>query len=373
MKCIYCGNEIRKESKEHIILASLGGDLYSTNLICKTCNNNFSNSEYENIDENLSKEFVLFINMLNIKNDNNRKVPTIKPFATIDGRPISLKPGGIPEYSKVMINHKNEKIQIISSDRGKSEEMITNLLKQHDGEIIIENKEEGEIFIKKPLERLFTMDTNTFRAISKALLNFSYYIKRDEKKEIINDTSILKNITEFIKYKTFSSNTCCGFDGINITNKFLDFENLSHKLYLFGNQKKRIIFGYYIIFGCISFSCILSNGYNEKDFGFYYETSPLIKSNKFTEIDLDKSFDDKFIIQYAEYQNIHQEKMGERLKELLKHSEYHSQNKIIMDKINTYLNENENDFYNNIQIPTIRNKHCQNIMKIKTDYNTMTT
>ena len=114
MNCYICNKILNQNnsSKEHIILNSIGGCLYSRNLICKTCNSELG----EGIDKELSNQLSCIANMLDIKRDRG-KPQNIKVIDEDGGEIYKLKPGGIPQMGKPSVkinNSSNGEIEIVT-------------------------------------------------------------------------------------------------------------------------------------------------------------------------------------------------------------------------------------------------------------------
>ena len=83
-KCVYCGNEIIKESKEHIIQNALGRLYESTDICCEGCNNVISRK----IDKGFTTTFNGILSkipdMVKTNNKNSKTMYTGK--ALFDGK-----------------------------------------------------------------------------------------------------------------------------------------------------------------------------------------------------------------------------------------------------------------------------------------------
>lgn len=103
-KCVYCGNEITEESKEHIIQNALGGLYESTDICCKECNNNACSK----IDEKFTSIFNAIISKIpNMKKTNNKNSsPKCTGKALCEGKvyDVIIKNGKVvacPTLSKI--------------------------------------------------------------------------------------------------------------------------------------------------------------------------------------------------------------------------------------------------------------------------------
>jgi hypothetical protein len=91
--CIFCENELTKDTKpEHILLNSLGGRKTTTRVDCSVCNGTFGST----IDDEVGKQVAVLRNMLQLDSGTGRAPPmlrNIKSGANI----INLTNEGTPE------------------------------------------------------------------------------------------------------------------------------------------------------------------------------------------------------------------------------------------------------------------------------------
>ncbi len=321
MKCIYCKNEIIELSEEHIILASFGSNLSSKKLICRDCNNFFSRSDSGDIDKKLSYQFDFFKNFLDIRNARGKNPPTLRNVQEIDGLKYSSLPGGKLSLSKVKrITKDNSSINIHTPNLESTKEQIKHLKRQFGDKLELSTAKSIKFYPDDKMK--FTISfggKEVLKAVNKALFNFIYYIKRDKSISIITNEDSLNDARCYIRFDTPSKNVYSSVDNVNISNNYLDNKTLCNRLYIFGDNSKKLLFGYYIVFGNISFSSVLSNTYDEDDFGFFYEESPFNKYKKFSPIGLDKHFSYEITKNFQKNFNLHSKEFHNRIGNLVRY------------------------------------------------------
>lgn len=134
-KCVYCGDEISKESKEHVIQNAIGGLLESGDICCDSCNKFIS----KYIDAPFTKTFNPIIGEITnfAKTNNTKSSPSYSGCAVLDNKiyNVIIKNGKIvscPELSAKLKqnNISNLDWQIVSYDFNiENKSFITGLSK----------------------------------------------------------------------------------------------------------------------------------------------------------------------------------------------------------------------------------------------------
>ena len=118
--CVYCGNEIVKRSKEHIIQNAIGGLYESEDICCDKCNEFLS----QNIDEPFTKTFNCLTSRINnfTKTNNKKSAPVYTGTAMYMGKiyEVQIKKGkivGCPYLCRKLKKNINEiPLTLISYD-----------------------------------------------------------------------------------------------------------------------------------------------------------------------------------------------------------------------------------------------------------------
>ncbi len=119
-RCVYCGNEIAKESKEHIIQNALGGLYESTDICCGECNNIIS----KKIDIGFTKTFNGILSKIPdlVKTNNKKSKPMYTGKALFDGKiyDVMIKSGKVVSCPQLNKEKKckisNDEFSIIAYD-----------------------------------------------------------------------------------------------------------------------------------------------------------------------------------------------------------------------------------------------------------------
>lgn len=213
LKCIYCNEEIIKESKEHIIHNALGGTLKSTCICCDKCNNILSKQDSE-----FSQMFnPIIMHLPNFQKENNY------------GSSVTINAEIIFEQKKYNAIVKNKKITSIPELQRE---------KKQDIERFSDIDSYQFEFFKITNSKIFK---NGFRKIA-----FNYAIDIFRKKNISTDI-LIKNITiikdDKNKVKTIDFNqgvlpfyTETWFETIIDLND----KEVFHNLILFTDNKKKL-------------------------------------------------------------------------------------------------------------------------------------
>lgn len=122
-----CGNQITKEnsSREHIINNSVGGNLVSSELLCKKCNSEFGDT----IDAELSGQLAEISALLGVNRDRGAAEPRIKMISSsgeIKEVGLKLKP-----YYKLRYKVKGKEVVLFET-----ESKFAKLLKRKKEELL---------------------------------------------------------------------------------------------------------------------------------------------------------------------------------------------------------------------------------------------
>ena len=256
MKCYYCQVELgdTNKTKEHIILDSLGGNLTSTNILCRTCNN-FLGS---NNDLNLFNQLKAISSLLGI---NNHPVE----MQTIDGEKIVVGKKLSPYYrATTYVPNKEEGYTFWKKNRTEALELVEKKnqeIKAKFSDISLrleeyENDNRGKVFYivysksGKPGET--TMGgRGYFKAILKMSISFAYDSGIDLK-YLNNGILSLKgaNIVPINFYYP-----------TNYIIRIIAPKEVSHLLYIKGDPITKILLVYSELFSTNNHIVILSNDY----------------------------------------------------------------------------------------------------------------
>ncbi len=333
MKCIYCGTDLVSPSNEHIILSSLGSHLASTKLICADCNNAFSNNETD-IDKEFSRQFDVFKNLLDIRSGRGYGPPTLKAGHSEAGKQYDIAAGGQLRLSKSSrtVERKSDSeygISIAAPNLQKAMEQMYHLRRQFPDAKIETVAKSGKDYLQNPVHFSLSFGGNPgLRAVMKGVFNFIYYIEREKGIPIIGQPSELDAARQLIRYNTPSAHVYGSLDCVNVRAPAIG-NDISNKLYAFGSRERHLVFGYYIVFGQISFSSVLSESYSGDDFGFRYLEDPVSGEHSFGRVGVDNTFDSGITKDYSKNVERHSEEMERRMAFLMSYYQERSQRETI--------------------------------------------
>lgn len=232
MKCVYCGNEITKESKEHIIHNALGGQAESVKICCGSCNNK--------VREIIDNPFCEMFNPIISKIDNFTKTNNTKSSPSCRGK------ARYTNGKTYDVNIKNSKVVDCVILK---KELRKNLTKQELEDFVIESY-------------YFNIDNNALKnGISKIAFNFA--IENDVDKELIKDflyTKKKNGVVEEIKF----NNTVIPFVPLNPFDEYIELNSsfeLYHNLILFNEEN--YLWCYVDLFNTFQYYVLLSDKWNE--------------------------------------------------------------------------------------------------------------
>lgn len=288
MKCIYCTEEILIPSMEHIIQSAFGSKLKSDLLLCASCNNYFSNKESDYIDNDILNSFAFFRNLFEIKGDRGSNPPIIDATNTTTSEKTKLGQGGVPIVGKTKrkeeIVDNERKITIISDSIERAKLQYQNLKKQYNDKVNLDYAVVERKFSKDLLQLNVTFGGEIARkAVLKNLYSFLFYLKRNLNKKIFTDIDDLDKTKRYIRYKEVDESVFANIDfqnelGINIPD-----DSINHYLLLYGDSARKLLFGFFVVFGHFHFSAVLTSNYSGENFGYCAIVDPITMKSEILE------------------------------------------------------------------------------------------
>lgn len=241
---------------------SIGGRLYSRNLICKTCNSELG----EGIDKELSNQLSFIANMLDIKRGRG-KPQNIKVIDEDGGEIYELKPGGIPQMGKPSAkinNSSNGEIEIVTRNFDEAKYILKQMEKKFPGIKTLEVFKNVRIkreYINKPLSYKFKVGgQDAFRSICKTAVNY-YILNGGNRNDILHLIPYIKQQEE-IDVVNF-----CYDSKIKIPK---NEEQIIHAIVLIGDSKENILYSYIEFFNAYKYIVLMSDVYRGEDIKFVY-------------------------------------------------------------------------------------------------------
>ena len=300
-KCVFCGNDFEKLSKEHIIPNCICGRLKSYDVLCETCNSELG----DNIDTALDGVYNQIINMFAIPRDEGESQPAITVDENTGKLYQYLHDGSyeLAEPTTKFETNENGAIAIKIEANPKYKKQIKNAL----GKELAEHKEELQkagikdfrTEVKKIISRIDTEWNSIAKEIHEdkparvkaglqiggiehalATLKIAFLFFKHNKPEIkIDDEDIIR----ILKTKSKDVWNRCIMYGL-INNLFQTVEDeISHFLFVRGSKKDKKIVAYIELFSISQFICILNENYTGDDFSFSYGFN-LLSQKEFTPV-----------------------------------------------------------------------------------------
>ncbi|HPQ71949.1 MAG TPA: HNH endonuclease [bacterium] len=174
--CIYCGDDVG--SREHTFPAALGGRRMNKGILCKNCNNSFSN-----LDNLLAQQLAIFNGLIGVRHDRAEKP---KPFY-IESKygPITIDNAGTPVMAEPKIISDQERPdggRLMTVRFGSEQQVRQWYARQRDAGYKVKriNSSEGRRFLDEPLPVSWKFGgTDAFREIGRIALNFLAYYMPD--------------------------------------------------------------------------------------------------------------------------------------------------------------------------------------------------
>ncbi|WP_040508797.1 HNH endonuclease [Leptospira wolffii] len=286
MKCIYC-ESAEANSKEHIIQSALGSNLKSSIILCASCNNYFSTKESGYVDQSIVNAFSAFRNFFSIWGDRNTPPPILKNIGTKSGKKYDIAPGLVPFIPGSIRSEKNNndgtfEINISSQNEEKAREQLSHLNNQYGSKnLIYKYMQLEKEYLDEPLHFEFQFGGKSIlKAVMKNLYNFLFWLQRDQSQVIDVNASDLKISREYIRYDINGNKFYSSLDFLNPTPYHLSDKDISHYISVF--RKNKMIYGYFTLFGQITYTAILSENSEGDDFRYGFSINPICTMLVFT-------------------------------------------------------------------------------------------
>jgi hypothetical protein len=258
-RCIFCGDESDKLSREHIFPAALGGKLELKNASCTACNNGFSKSFEQAIATRL-KDFRYIFRIP----DRYGKVPELFAKAEVEGKQLDVKllrDGKVqlkPEYTitvrdgaKEIINYhvtEQQREKLLQEAKEKSLELIEESVPGAEAEVSISGMLD---FIDQP-DMLRTVAKVAYAALaSHAGTEFALREQFKDVRTYIRSAEGAPHATLFLNAEYLSA---C-FQGPHM-----------HSVVLVGRKDKRRVDAIVRFFGGLCYLVNLAENYEGADF-----------------------------------------------------------------------------------------------------------
>ncbi len=285
-KCYVCEEEINKknETKEHILINAIGGNLKPKTLICKKCNSEFG----EKIDAELAKQLNFFSNMLNIKRDRYAS-QNLELKSKKTGEEILLKPGGKPIRRMIKIDKNldgnNKGVISISASNMREARKALEGLKRTYGQINVEDTLLNSTKTEHYLNETYSVNFNiggdkTFRSICKTAINF-YMFNEGERKYIEHLIPYIKGVKDI---------DCVNFYYQNADIVFKNEDEVMHSIIIKSNSKQKLLLAYIELFNCCKFVVLLNDDYDGKDVDstYYFDILKREQVKKYNNFNISK-------------------------------------------------------------------------------------
>lgn len=342
--CIYCDNEIKEKSVEHIIHSALGSSLKSDKIICKVCNNYFSTKDSGYIDNKFVEQFSTIRNLLNIRGDRGTLPPTIRNIKQYDGETIQLNPGGEVAYVKSkrsMQKDETGKIEfnVSSPNLQKAKEQLEHIKKQYGAKSAkIIKSVLKKSYIKEPIKfNLNLGGEESLKGVLKIIYNFSHYLDREL--NITFDEIDWDTIKKLLRYNVPSDRVFASLDYVNKIPIEIPENDLSNYVFIFGSNKQKLIYGYVIIFGHFNFSAVLHDDYHGTDFGYGIKQPVNINKNEFFNRLEDCNFISDVPRNFSIYSELHIKALEEKFNQIIRIYYEKSKEKVISNITSNVLRE----------------------------------
>ena len=252
-ECYICNKNIIPEEvyNEHIILNSLGGRLKSKSLICRQCAR-----KLDEIDVALSRSLNSFGLLLNISRDRGTN-PSILATRTETGEQISLDLGGKPVLIKPTIidnlaDNEQPFLYISAINQSQMRKILKGLKRKYpdlDVEEIIKSAVARQEYIPPVIIKLL-FGEEEFRSICKMAINFYMYHE--------GERDLIAHLIPYIKDGCENQ-----YVGYYYPNDLIAASNSSdsfiHTLYIQGNPKEKILYGYIELYSAFRLIILLSD------------------------------------------------------------------------------------------------------------------
>lgn len=257
--CFVCGKPLTKEnaSDEHIILNALGGHLHSRKLLCKACNSKMGQAS----DAELSKELEFAASLLNIKRQRGEN----RVIQTEEGEIYDMGPGGKPVLKRPEVHHEkleNGRVEVQMKTRSMEEarHILKGLQKTYpviDVEEALKSAIPQKKYLGKRLGIKMQIDgEKIFPSVTKSVMEF-YLLGGGERSQI-------EALIPYVMGEAKSD--CCWYYYPPQPLVEKKEREIFHVLYVAGDPKERILYGYMELFGVLQCMVCLNDHYTGTEF-----------------------------------------------------------------------------------------------------------
>lgn len=266
MKYCYLCHKIlnpQNESKEHILLNSIGGRLKSKKLLCKFCNSKFGHVA----DSELANQLAFLSSFLQIKREKGNN-PKINGAKNKDGVEYNILDGNKPVLAKPKFEQINEngeiKYSITARNEKESLKILKSLKKKHpelDLDHAIQNMQFKEEYLDQPLIHNITIGGDlAFKSIVKTAVN--YYLHTQ------NEVEYIEHLFPYLRSEL----------ELKIANHFYpkkviykkEPNEIIHLIHIYGNKHSQQLYCYIEFFSTYSFLVLLSDKYQGNNISTTY-------------------------------------------------------------------------------------------------------
>ncbi len=300
----------RYKSEEHILPNFCGGQLHSYDLLCEKCNNELGTE----LEGELSKQ-LLFHRLFSIKLDRGKQKNSFILAYTIVSRKkvlISKNLGWKHFKSEYKISENGELIELICQTKKEARKLLEGLSKKYPKINVEENLKKltwVEEFLPERVD--FSHKTiggkETHRAIAKIAVNYFLYSN--------GDIALIKDVTDYVCNPGKKDNFVTFYYSFMPIHK-LEKNEISHLLFLKGDNRKKLLYCYIELFSVANFIVILNRDYGGENFTNQY-CYDVIEGQEVMnkEVKLNLFYDLFERLQYKEYLDKHLEETEMYVKE----------------------------------------------------------
>jgi hypothetical protein len=299
----------RFKSEEHILPNFCGGQLTSFDLLCSKCNSDLGTE----IDGELAKQ-LLFHQLFSIKLDRGKqKDGYILAYTTESKKKVLVNKNlGWKHFKPEYKIENGELIELTCQTIADAKKLLKGLSRKHpkiNVEDCLKRLKEVEDFLPERID--FNHRTiggkETHRAIAKIAVNYFLFTGGD--REIIQD------IINYVCLPNKRNNYVTFYYSFMSIHR-LEKHEISHIIFLKGDNRKKLLYCYIELFSVANFIVILNRDYEQENFTRQY-CYDIIKGKeiKNKEIKLSLFFDLFDNLKYKEYNDKHYEETEEYIKD----------------------------------------------------------
>ncbi len=254
----------RYSSEEHIISNFCGGQITSYELLCTKCNNDLGTE----LEGELSKQ-LLFHNLFNFKLDRGKQTDSYIVAYTTETRKevlINRKLGWRHFKPSIKLSSDGEIEELICQTEKEAREVLTGLKRKHPS-IDIEGNLKKMKWVNEFLPEKIDFNNRTiggakvYRAFAKIAVNF--FLSKG------GDKSLIKGVIDYVCIPGTTNLFSTFYYSFSPIHKLAEQE-ISHILYLKGDNRKRLLYCYIELFSTINFIVILNRDYDGQNFTDQY-------------------------------------------------------------------------------------------------------